>query len=210
LEKVDACCFAVDLDARRLWTTPRGLRAVRYGVCFVDTLFHGPAYVPRLEKYSKRGCAIYVPGYNSSRVADRIRTSTYVYSRTHDLLLRIKGAPEFVDATKEIHIDVPLPEGVAHRVTLMNVSSTVAAQQVKGFERLVVQDVTQVVLHRVESSYLFFTDGASYSNPERTCTPVPMGGCSSGEYKILWGRHPAPPPIPPPVELDSDAEYHSA
>ena len=32
----------------------------------------------------------------------------------------------------------------------------------------------------------------------------------TGEFKILWGRHPAPPSIPSHMELDSDAEYHNA
>jgi hypothetical protein len=65
---VDCCCFAYQLGTGRVVTTPRGLRALRYGACLVDTEFDTSSYCPRLEKYGFRGWQIGVPGLEELRV----------------------------------------------------------------------------------------------------------------------------------------------
>ena len=57
----DSCCFAYSLDEHRVYTTPRGLRALRTGVNVLDTNVASPCYMRRLEKYADRGCATKFP-----------------------------------------------------------------------------------------------------------------------------------------------------
>ena len=40
----DSCCFAYSLDEHRVYTTPRGLRALRTGVNMLDTNVASPCY----------------------------------------------------------------------------------------------------------------------------------------------------------------------
>jgi len=45
----DSCCFAYSLDDQRVYTTKRGLRALRTGVNVLDSRFMSPCYFRRLE-----------------------------------------------------------------------------------------------------------------------------------------------------------------
>ena len=202
---MDCACFAFDLDAKRVYTTPRGLRALRSGVNFVvDTRFNGGAYASRLAKYAFRDFAVVVPGFDPERVAEKIAASTYVYFRNHDLLVRTKGTPDALDPTREICLDVPRPEGGAHRIAVRRLTSTVLADVVRGFERLVVQHVTKQRLDGVDVPYLLFNKRVSYTSSDRTCVPIPTG--NPGEFKVLWGRHPSVP-VPTTSGDEDDAEY---
>ena len=153
---VDCACVAYDLDAKRVYTTPRGLRALCSGANFVDTLFHGGAYASRLAKYASRGFGVVVPGYDPDRVSEKIGGSTYLFFKSHDLLVRLKGTPDALDPTRELCLDVPRPEGGAHRVAVRRVTSTALADVVRGFERLVVQHVTKRRFDGINAPYLLF------------------------------------------------------
>ena len=70
---VDCCCVAYHFESHRVLASPRGLRALRYGTCLVDTLHDSPSYCRRLEKYGLRGWAIGVPGLDEVRIAPTLR-----------------------------------------------------------------------------------------------------------------------------------------
>ena len=59
---VDSCCFAYVPDDLKVYTTPRGIRALRYGCNVMDSQFSSPSYCHRLEKYAERGFSIAAHG----------------------------------------------------------------------------------------------------------------------------------------------------
>ena len=89
---MDSCCFAFDYDLKKVLTTPRGLRALQYGVNIVDSNFHSPTYWHRLQKYAERGYSIAVPGLLRDRISKQMLGSSYVMVKPHDLLLEV-GKP---------------------------------------------------------------------------------------------------------------------
>ena len=52
---VDCCCFGFTPGDTHVYTTERGLRALKYGVNIVDSARYSPSYCRRLEKYSGLG-----------------------------------------------------------------------------------------------------------------------------------------------------------
>ena len=81
---VDCCCFGFKLGESHVYTTERGLRALRYGVNIVDSCRHSPSYCRSLEKSSGRGFSIGLPGYIPDRVNSNIRNGSYVYLLKYD------------------------------------------------------------------------------------------------------------------------------
>lgn len=71
---VDCCCVAYHLESHRVLATARGLRALRYGTCLVDTEHDSSSYCRRLEKYGLRGWAIGVPGLDGLRISASLRS----------------------------------------------------------------------------------------------------------------------------------------
>jgi len=71
---LDCCCFAYHLQSDQVLATARGLRALRYGACLVDTQEHdSPSYCRRLEKYGLRGWRVGLPGFDELRVSPSLR-----------------------------------------------------------------------------------------------------------------------------------------
>ncbi len=48
----DSCCFAYMMDDNKVYTTPRGLRALRHGVNILDTAFSSHLYCRRSSLYA--------------------------------------------------------------------------------------------------------------------------------------------------------------
>lgn len=63
---IDAC--AVGFDGRRVWAVPRSRRAIVQRRNIVDMSRRSLTYEVRLYKYSKRGFAVAVPGFERARV----------------------------------------------------------------------------------------------------------------------------------------------
>ena len=60
---VDCCAVAYDVSSNQLWASPRAMRAFRHGANVVDSRFNSGNYISRLHKYSGRGFAVVVPGF---------------------------------------------------------------------------------------------------------------------------------------------------
>ena len=76
---VDCCAFAYRPGGSCVFTTERGLRALRHSVNVADTSKYGPSYCRRLEKYSGRAFSIAIPGFLPERVSTSISRGAYVY-----------------------------------------------------------------------------------------------------------------------------------
>ena len=121
-----------------MFTTERGLRALRHSVNVADTSKYGPSYCRRLEKYSGRGFAIAIPGFLPERVSTSISRGAYVYILKYDMLFKV--------AARE-------PHGRKYHVrgkTLETVESTQRAVVVRDLERLIIQHDRNVFLRDVD------------------------------------------------------------
>ena len=83
---VDCCCVAYMPHSDQVLATARGLRALRYGACIVDTLFDSPPYTRRLEKYGLRGWRVGLPGLDEFRISSSLRTHHVL---VHGVLLAV-------------------------------------------------------------------------------------------------------------------------
>ena len=92
---VDCCAVAYDVSSNQLWASPRAMRAFRHGANVVDSRFNSGNYISRLHKYSGRGFAVVVPGFEPCLVRERLLASKYVYYEDRSILLRVDkiGAP---------------------------------------------------------------------------------------------------------------------
>ena len=63
---IDSVC--VGFDGKRVWALPRAQRAINKGYNLVDMSRRSLTYEPRLFKYSKRGFAVAIPGFDRNRV----------------------------------------------------------------------------------------------------------------------------------------------
>ncbi len=129
---VDSSCFAFILDEEKVVCTPRGRRALRYGVNIVDNeFFDSSAYTRRLERYAKRGFAIGVPGYLPELVSTRLLSAEYAHFKAYDLLLRLKPLSQCAE-----ELSIPNRNQTAH----VKIGGKQDATSVRGFERIVVLD----------------------------------------------------------------------
>ena len=61
---IDSCCFAYDVDAKKVYSTPRGMRSLEYGVNVVDSQFVSPSY------WRRRGVKIIIRPVTSKNLAE--------------------------------------------------------------------------------------------------------------------------------------------
>ena len=84
---IDACCVA--FDGERLWTTPRGLAALRSGINLGDPERQSTTFDRRAVKYSRRGYRLALPGLSAAAHArllrDVDRTIPHLRSLSNDL-----------------------------------------------------------------------------------------------------------------------------
>ena len=184
---VDSCCFAFDHDKSQVFTTARGMRALKYGVNIVDSHFASPCYWRRLGKYVERGFSIAVPGYLKERALTNVKNQSYVFIPKYELLLHV-GC---VTPGKEV--DVAYTENpLTQKRELMRVKAT--AQQigtvVKGLERLTVLDFGVAKFANTPSRWLCLKHERIVCDTgiSGCCTPISSG--ILGEYVLLWGVEP--------------------
>jgi len=185
---VDSCCFAFDHDSDKVFTTPRGMRALKYGVNVVDSNFASPCYWRRLEKYIERGYSIAVPGYTKEHVSKDLKEASYVYIPKYELLVKtgtlLPGRDNEITYAENPH---------SQKQNLLKVKAT--AQQfghsVKGLSRLIVLDLGLARYVNAPSNWLckkharIVCDTGPYSG---FCTPICTGDV--GTYLLLWGIEP--------------------
>lgn len=69
LHGFDVDCCSLGYDGKRIWATPRALFALTSGYNTVNFDRLSPTYEIRLAKYSVRGVAIRIPGFDQARVS---------------------------------------------------------------------------------------------------------------------------------------------
>ena len=84
---IDSCCFAY-IPAKGVFASPRGMRALRYGVNVFDSELETPTYCPRLEKWDGRGYAIALPGLVYEKISQRMRGAAFFTLPSGDVILR--------------------------------------------------------------------------------------------------------------------------
>ena len=160
-----------------MFTTERGLRALRHSTNVADTAKYGPSYCRRLEKYSGRGFGIGIPGYVPERITT-IARSSYVYILKYDMLFKVSARE---------------PHGKKYRVrgkTLEVVESTQRGVVVRDLERLVVQHECSVFLRHVDVPAVWMCHEHGCMNAEDARKTGSVLAVSSGvrdEYTLLWG-----------------------
>ncbi|MBJ77123.1 MAG: hypothetical protein CMJ98_08925, partial [Planctomycetes bacterium] len=184
----DCCCFAFLADEHKVVCTTRGQRALQHGVNIADSARASTNYCRRLEKYSKRGFAIAVPGYLPARVSSQLRSSEYILLRKYDLLLKVDPR---VPYNKDMEISVSQYVGLrAERpeTAQLKVSATQQGTSMRNLQRLVVLDSTKVRV--AETPERMFCENHRRSSAEDARISgacVPVGGGSRGAYTLLWG-----------------------
>ena len=155
----------------KLFCTPRGLRAVRYGANLVDSIYGGRSYTTRLEKYASRGFAIATPGYSPDLVRADLLGDRYAYFIHSGLLLRMGRCiwdrvsatcvPNLMESFKI------MPETMRTGVAVRNLA------------KLIVLDRGNVVRH----------DNDIMRANARVCVPYRTDASTSrGEYVVVEGR----------------------
>jgi hypothetical protein len=91
---VDSCCVGLSIDsstsAVHAYASPRAWRALITRCNVVDGSRRSPSYESRLEKYARRGFAVYVPNFNVNDVDPqriRVRNAYCMRSRGFEYLL---------------------------------------------------------------------------------------------------------------------------
>ena len=117
---VDSCTFG--FDGKKAYTLPRGRRSLTKGFNLVDLSRRSLTYEHRLLKYSKRGFAVLVPGYDREKVSSGLfnpsrgvqevtglaKLALLDYRVLHPVVGRRKGAE---DESQEDYMSVFLPWG---------------------------------------------------------------------------------------------------
>ena len=188
---MDAACLAYVQSEGKVYTTPRGLRALRTGCNVVDTLFSSACYWKRLEKYASRGFAIAVPGFMPDRVNKEVLKNTYLHLTKYDLL--VKAGEEDTDREKikiKYQEDPFLPKTGAVEIAARAIQPCTV---VSGMLRAIIIDKGLAKLV-----------GQSWVRDKKDA-PIPVGcvpirtGC--GKYTLLWGVQ---EPLPLAVDRDDD------
>jgi hypothetical protein len=182
---VDSCCFAFVPDDRIVYTTGRGLRALRHGANVLDTRFASRCYLKRLEKYAQRGFAIGVPGYLPERVSQDLLQASYVFIDKCDLLLKL-GASDAANEREVVFQSDPFTA----RFDKLKITARLCqhADCVGGLARLIVLDrglarnVRMPKRWKCERHSKVFCESALHSG---ACAPIRKG--AAGEYWVCWG-----------------------
>ncbi len=194
-----------------MYTTQRGLRALRRGVNMVDTTFASPCYWRRLEKYAERGFAVAVPGFLPERVSKEILQASYVFITQYELLLKA-GACETAKDKEVVFQGDPFASPRMDTVKV-NARTCQHATSVRGLARLIVFD--RGLARVVNTPQRWLCERHSKIVCESTmltgaCVPISKG--CSGEYLLLWGVH---EPVPKDVtdgkaaaECDGGDQYY--
>ncbi len=128
---IDAACFAYITKTQKVVCTPRGKRALIYGANIADnSLYESSVYIERLRKYSERGFAVSVPGFEPDKVSERITSRGKYYTvEGRELLLRVD----------DVNNQPPLSTFVGNRsVRFQRIEKGCA---VRNFEALVALDL---------------------------------------------------------------------
>eukprot|EP00973_Karenia_brevis_P096281 12431451-Karenia_brevis.AAC.1 len=185
---IDSCCFAFEHNKKQVLCTQAGYRAMQYGTNIVDTAKASRNYCRRLEKYSKRGFAVAVPGYLAER-ATNLHNGEYVYIRNHDLLLRLnEKTPKSLTMDVEIQRFDGLQTPGRQQTIKLNASSSQTAKSVSGMARLIVLDSMQNV-KQVETPHAFYkkVNELDANNAFQIGTCMPLSAGLNGNYLLLWG-----------------------
>ena len=134
---VDCCCCAHVPAEKRVVCTPRGLRALRYGVNIADSDFDGLGYHRRLTKYDCRGFLIAVPGFEPKRLSHEITEGNYVMLEPCDLLL--KTEPTTID---DLTLTLRTPGDSIERC--LKPSAAQKCVSIRGFQRLIVYKYAKI------------------------------------------------------------------
>ena len=160
---VDCCCVAFDPVERKVLCTRRALRALKHGANVVDSVFGGPGYARRLQKYADRGFAAAVPYFSPDRVSPELWRSSYVYFERSGLLLRLGRQVPVSDA----------PHGGGIQATACR-----RATLVKNLARLVVLDAGAPTVS--------YCDNDCLARGALVCVPLHTG--ETDEYIVTTGR----------------------
>jgi hypothetical protein len=146
-------------------------RSTRHGVNVADSLFAGPNYCRRLEKYVTRGFAIAVPGYDPELVSTLFSRGTFVHLCNYDMVLQV--APH---STQTALLDNGALPTVASKAERRIQHSTVQrVTLLKNMERLVALDRRDSIRHVISEKRC-----GTFN-----CLPVSIG--LHGEYLLFWG-----------------------
>ena len=176
----DCCCFAWDIEKQKVFCTPRGQRALRYGCNVADNgLFGSISYTRRLERYADRAFVVGVPGYIPEEVSRDLLGSTYVFLRHRDMLLRV---------------DAKVPDSrimeLAHRdaTNKVKVSGGVLyTTSVRGFARLVVLATPGVKVSEKDAPEFCWCAAHRKASaiPNTETGAICLVSCDDGQYLIL-------------------------
>ena len=84
---IDSCCYGY-VPGKGVFATPRGFRALRYGVNIFDSNFENATYCHRLEKWDARGYAIAIPGLVEEKISRRfLEASYFAVSFGHEVVI---------------------------------------------------------------------------------------------------------------------------
>ena len=126
---IDSCCFAY-IPGKGVFASPRGMRALRYGVNVFDSDSETPTYCPRLEKWDGRGYAIALPGLVYEKISQRMRGSTFFTLPSGDVILR-------ADRPNVSSLQVSAGSGPS----TVSEAVTERCRVLAGFERLVAKKI---------------------------------------------------------------------
>jgi len=182
---VDSCAFAYTLDEGKVYTTPRGLRALRTSCNVIDTTRSSPTYFPRLEKYVQRGFAIACPGLVRENISKQLLRSSYVYFLGSDILLKT-GSEHRTAHSKTL--PNPTKTSMSDPSTIrVHAAAVQKGRIVIGLPRILVLDM-----------------GLARVVGPPGCFPLSLG---QGDYEILWGvQEKELRALPRTDALDPDAE----
>ena len=183
---VDCCAVAYDVSSNQLWASPRALRAFRHGANVVDSRFNSGNYISRLHKYSGRGFAVVVPGFEPCLVREPLLASKYVYYEDRSILLRVDkiGAPVGPENNEmTLHFAGRTAEIVYDRCD--------EATAVTWFAKLVVLDCGKQV-KRVTSAKPQTCPKCcvlTIEKPDDTMPPLLFSTGLGGSFFLFWGAN---------------------
>ena len=190
---VDCCCFAyAPSEGGRVVCTPRGLRALRYNVNFMDGRFASGSYCQRLEKYSQRGFAVAIPGYLPARVSNDILKGTYAEYPDHDVLFKLGPKNHSVETVQITHVNHSLI-GSGASTERVSIAAKQTARAVQDIERLIARDRCQPL--KLEAPAVNFCEKHQRPYVDDTKIDVFSTPVSTGiphEYFLLWGMSSLP------------------
>ena len=87
---VDCCAIAWEPQRGRVVATKRAQHAIKTQVNVANSAFETSGYTIRLEKYARRGFALFVPGLDLSLVCPDVINGSYVFFEDIEMLFSVK------------------------------------------------------------------------------------------------------------------------